>query len=197
MKTKRSKRNLSLLALVLGLAAALPSFAQEPGANDTQAQRPPESQPPAANRDPLEDLQLTGEQRAAIRAIRIANKDEQMAVNQRLRLAQMALEDALDADYPNEALVEQRAKEVGEAQVAAIRMRAVREIRIRRVLTPEQQAKLREIRLKVREAEAIKQRQQRIQNQIDQRRRLRNGPTQGNGIAPDPGPRRNSLPRRP
>jgi Spy/CpxP family protein refolding chaperone len=196
MKTKRSKRNLSLLALVLGLAAALPTFAQEPGANSTQAQRPPESQQPAANRDPLEDLQLTGEQRAAIRAIRIANRDEQMAVNQRLRQAQMALEDALDADYPNEALVEQRAKEVGEAQVAAIRMRAVREVRIRRVLTPDQQAKLREIRFKVREAEAIKQRQQRIQNQINQRR-PRNGPTQGNGIAPDPSLRRNNLPRRP
>lgn len=196
MKSNRSKRNLLLPALLLGLTVALPSFAQEPGVNNPQAQRPPESQQPAPNRDPLEDLQLTGEQRAAIRAIRMANKDDQMAVNQRLRQAQIALEDALDADYPNEALVEQRAKEVGEAQVAAIRMRSVREVRIRRVLTPEQQAKLREIRLKVREAEAIKQRQQRMQNQINERR-PRNGPTQGNGIAPDTGLRRNNLPRRP
>jgi len=197
MKTIRSKRNLSLLALVLGLTVTLPSFAQEPATNNAQAQRPPETQQPTANRDPLEDLQLTGEQRAAIRAIRIANKDEQMTVNQRLRLAQIALEDALDADYPNQSLVEQRAKEVGEAQVAAIRMRALREVRIRRVLTPEQQAKLREIRVKVREAEAIKQRQQRIQNQINEGRRPRNGPNQGNGIAPGPGIRRNGLPRRP
>ncbi|HXM36547.1 MAG TPA: hypothetical protein VN920_15235, partial [Pyrinomonadaceae bacterium] len=135
-------------------------------------------------------------QRAAIRAIRIANRDEQMTVNQRLRLAQMALEDALDADYPNEALVEQRAKEVGDAQVAAIRTRALREVRIRRVLTPEQQGKLREIRLKVREAEVIKQRQQRIQNQINDRRRPRNLPNHGNSIAPEPGMRRNDLPRR-
>jgi len=87
---------------------------------------------------------LTGEQRAAIRAIRITSRDEQIVVNERLRLAQRALEDALDADYPSEALVEQRAKEVGEAQVAAVRMRALREVRIRRILNPEQQARLRE-----------------------------------------------------
>lgn len=194
MKINRSKRNLSLLALVLGLTVTLPSFAQEPGANSTQSQRPPESQAPPANQDPVENLQLTGEQRAAIRAIRIANRDEQMAANQRLRQANRALDDALDADYPNEALIEQRAKELGDAQAAAVRLRALRELRIRRVLTPAQQATLRELRRKTHEAEL--QRQQRIQNQ-DEGRRPRNGPTQGNGIAPTPGLRRNNLPRRP
>jgi len=103
-----------------------------------------------------------------------------IVVNERLRLAQRALEDALDADYPSEALVEQRAKEVGEAQVAAVRMRALREVRIRRILNPEQQARLREVRLKIREAEAFKQRQQRIQN--NEGRRRRNLPNQGNSI---------------
>ena len=193
MKTNRSKRNLSLLALVLGLTVTLPSFAQEPGANSNQVQRPQESQQPPANQDPVENLQLTGEQRAAIRAIRIANRDEQMALNQRLRQANRALDDALDADYPNEALIEQRAKEFSEAQAAAVRLRVLRELRIRRVLTPAQQATLRELRRRAHEAET--QRQQRIQNQNNDGRRPRNGPTQGNGIAP--GLRRNNLPRRP
>jgi hypothetical protein len=104
----------------------------------------------------------------------------------------IALEDALDADYPNEALIEQRVKEVAEAQVAQVRMRALQEVRIRRVLTPAQQATLRELRLKAREADG--RRQQRMQNEG---RRPRNGPTQGNGIAPGPELRRNNLQRRP
>jgi len=194
MKTNKRKRNLLLLALVLALAVTLPTFAQEPGQNSTAAQRPPESQQPALNQDPVENLQLTGEQRAAIRAIRIANKDEQFVVNQRLRRARMALEDALDEDYPNEALIEQRVKEVGEAQAAQARMKALQELRIRRVLTPAQQATLRELRQSIRDAEL--RRQRRMQNQNDGRP-LRNGQTQGNGVAPGPALRRNTLPRRP
>ena len=195
MKTNRSKRNLSLLALALGLTVTLPSFAQEPAASSTQSQRPPESQQPPANQDPLEDLQLTGEQRAAIRAIRIANRDEQMAINQRLQQANRALEEALDADNPNEALIELRVKEIGEVQAAAVRLRVRRELRIRRVFTPAQQVMLRELRRKAHEAEA--QRQQRIQNQNNEGRRPRNRPNQGNSIAPGPDLRRNNLPRRP
>lgn len=193
MKTNKSKRNLSLLAVVLGLTVTLPSFAQEPNSN--QPVRPSDSQPPPANQDPLEGLQLTGEQRAVIRAIRVANRDEQVEVNQRFKLAKMALEDALDADYPNEALVAQRAKEVGEAQVAVVRMQSLREVRIRRVLTPEQQAKLRELRLKAREAETV--RQQRLRDRINEGRRGRNLPNQGNGVAPRQRLRARDLPLRP
>lgn len=195
MKAIRSKRNLSLLAVVLGLALTLPAFAQEPGPNSTPAQRPAEGQQASVNQDPVDNLQITGEQRAAIRSIRIATRDEQMAINQRLRRANMALEDALDADYPNEALIEQRVKEIAEAQVAQVRLRAMREVRIRRVLTPAQLATLRELRGKTREAET--RRQQRIQNQNNEGRPRRNGQTQGNGIAPGPGMRRDDLPRRP
>ena len=193
MKTNKGKRNLSLLAVVLGLTVTLSSFAQQPNSN--QSVVPPDSQQPAANQDPLEGLQLTGEQRAAIRAIRLLNRDQQMAVNQRFRQAKMALEDALDADYPDEALVEQRAKEVGEAQVAVVRMQALREVRIRRVLTLEQQAKLRDLRLKAREAEAV--RQQRLRNRINEGRGGRNLPNQGNGVAPRQGLRGKDLSGRP
>jgi len=194
MNSSKSKRNLSLLTLVLGLTVTFPAFAQEPGANNNLGQRPAEGQQPPVNQDPVENLELTGEQRAAIRAIRIANRDEQFAVNQRLKQARMAWEDALDADYPNEALIEKRVKELGEAQVAQVRLRSLQELRIRRLLTPAQQATLRDLRLRAREAEAHRQR--RIQNQNDVRR-PRNGPTQGNGIAPSPGSRPNNLLRRP
>lgn len=193
MKTNKGKRNLSLLAVVLGLTVTLPSFAQQPSSN--QPGPPSDTQQPPANQDPLEGLQLTGEQRAAIRAIRLLNRDEQVTVNQRFRQAKIALEDALDADYPNEALVAQRAKEVGEAQVAVVRMQALREVRIRRVLTPEQQAKLRELRLRARENDTV--RQQRLRDRRNEGRRGRNLPNQGNGVAPRQGLRGKNLPTRP
>jgi len=197
MKTNRSKRNLSLLAVALGLTVTLPSFAQEPATNNSQPQQPAETQQVQANQDPLETLRLTGDQRAQIRAIREANKDERSAVTLRLRQAQVALEDALDSDNPNETAIEQRAKELGEAQAAAIRLRSLQEVRIRRVLTLEQQAVLRDLRFRSRQAEAFKRRQQRIQNEINQGRRPGNRPNQGNGIAPGPGRRNVIQPKQP
>src|SRR5258708_23442609 len=196
MKTNRSKRNLSLLA-ALGLTVTLPSCAEEPTTNNSQPQQAAETQQVQANQDPLETLRLTGDQRAQIRAIREANKDERFAVTLRLRQAQVALEDALDSDNPNETAIEQRAKELGEAQAAAIRLRSLQEVRIRRVLTLEQQAVLRDLRFRSRQAEAFKRRQQRIQNEINQGRRPGNRPNQGNGIAPGPGRRNVIQPKQP
>jgi len=42
-----------------------------------------------------------------------------------LRETTVALDEALDADTPNEALIEQRVRESGEAQTALIRLRAL------------------------------------------------------------------------
>ena len=195
MRLDNSKRNLSLLGLVLSLAVTLPTFAQEPGANSTQAARPVEGQQQPPNQDPLETLQLTGEQRAAIRAIRITSRDEQQALTQRLRRANRALDDALDANEPNEAQIDQCVREYGEAQAALARLRVSRELRIRRVLTPAQNTLLSDIRKKAHEAQ--EQRQERNQNPNNDRRGLRNRPGQSNSIAPGPDLRRNGLPRRP
>ena len=145
MRLDNSKRNLSLLGLVLSLTVTLPTFAQESGANSTQAARPVEGQQQPANQDPLASLQLTGEQRAAIRAIRITSRDEQAALTQKLRRTNRAIEEALDAEEPSGALIEQRVKEFGEAHAALRRLMVNRELRIRRVLTAEQRATLRDL----------------------------------------------------
>jgi Spy/CpxP family protein refolding chaperone len=189
MRLDNSKRNLSLLGLVLSLAVTLPTFAQEPGANSTQAARPVEGQQQPANQDPLASLQLTGEQRAAIRAIRITSRDEQAAITQKLRRANRAIEEALDTEEPNEALIEQHVKEFGEAHAALRRLIVKRELSIRRVLTPEQRAVLRDL---VHKAQINAQEQR--QNQNNERG---NRPRQSNSIAPGPDLRRNGLPRRP
>jgi Spy/CpxP family protein refolding chaperone len=186
MRLDNSKRNLSLLGLVLSLAVTLPTFAQEPGANSTQAARPVEGQQQPVNQDPLASLQLTGEQRAAIRAIRITARDEQAALTQRLRRANRAIEEALDAEEPSDALIEQRVKEFGEAHAALRRLTVNRELRIRRVLTPEQRAILRDLQINAHEREQPKNQNERG-----------NRPRQSNSIAPGPDLRRNGLPRRP
>ncbi|MEP6706046.1 MAG: Spy/CpxP family protein refolding chaperone [Pyrinomonadaceae bacterium] len=127
---------------------------------------PPQTQNPQMNLqgDPIRQLNLSAEQVEKIRAIREQNKDERFALNQRLRRAQRALDEAIQADNSSEALIEQRAHDLAEAQADATRMRAITEIRIRRVLTPEQLIKLRTLR---QQAQTLRE-EQRLQgnNQI-------------------------------
>lgn len=93
-------------------------------------------------------LNLTPDQVAQIKAIREQNRDQWRAVRQRLRQAQSALDEAIYADNADEALIEARARDLAEAQTALVRMRALTELKIRRVLTQEQLNTLRTLRQK-------------------------------------------------
>ena len=83
-------------------------------------------------------LNLTPDQVSKIREIRRANRLEWQAARQRVRQARRALDQAIYSDDASEALIEQRAREVAEAQAAEVRLRALTELGIRRILTPEQ-----------------------------------------------------------
>ena len=142
---RRKLTGLVLAGLLSGIAllssATLAAGQQNPG--DSPQNQSSQMGPQG---DPIRQLNLTAEQVEKIRAIREQNKDERFALNQRLRRAQLALDDAIQADNSSEALIEQRAHELADAQAAATRMRAITEIRIRRVLTPERLTKLRALR---------------------------------------------------
>ena len=127
------------------------------------AQDPLAPQPPA---DPIQQLNLTPEQRQQIRRLTAETRDERQNTNRRLREANMALDQALDAEPLDENLVEQRIKEVAAAQAAQVRMRAHMEMRIRRLLNSEQLATLRRLRLQLRDVIAP----QRQNNQPNPRR---------------------------
>ena len=167
-------------------ASAIVTVAQQPNNEPAQAQS--QSGPPG---DPIRQLNLTAEQVEKVRAIREQSKDERLAINQRLRTAQRALDEAIESDGATEALIDQRARELAEAQVASIRMRAVTEMRIRRVLTPEQLTKLRDLRqraLSFREGQRI----QRGNDQMrppDRMQRRRNALQRDGNFRPDAGPR--------
>jgi Spy/CpxP family protein refolding chaperone len=101
--------------------------------------------------DPIRQLNLTPEQREQIRAIREHNQNERAVTAQKLREANRALEQALNVENPDEAVVEQRLKDVADAQASQTRMRVLTEIRIRRVLTAEQRVLLRSLQEQARE----------------------------------------------
>lgn len=78
--------------------------------------------PPSS--DPIQQLNLTPEQRQQIRRLTAETRDERQTTNRRLREANAALDQAIDADQIDEDLVEQRINEVAAAQAAQTRMRA-------------------------------------------------------------------------
>lgn len=136
--------------------------------------------------DPIRELNLSPEQRERIRAIREQLQDERATINQRLRETNRALDEALDADNPDESVVEERLRDAAAAQAAATRMRVLSEVRIRRVLTPEQLVTLRGLRQNARRFMRERQRdnlEMRRQNRVNRQRGLRN---QRNGLGPLP-----------
>jgi Spy/CpxP family protein refolding chaperone len=140
---------IALVLLLLITASASQTFAQTPGeaAPEDAAQ---------GNQDAnwVTALGLTPEQIARIRAIRMQNRAEWQAAKQRVNQAQRALDQAIYSDEVSEAIIEQRSREVAEAQAAEVRLRAMTELGIRRVLTLQQLNTFRMIRgQRIREAQ--------------------------------------------
>jgi Spy/CpxP family protein refolding chaperone len=185
---KLSGRILVLLVAVVFLAAV-------PVIHGQTAQQQPATPEPQQGVDPIRQLNLTPEQRQQIRSIREQNKTERAAINERLRESNRILEEALNAENPDEALVEQHVREVAAAQAAAMRMRILTEIRVRRVLTPEQRVILRSLQRQakdIRRERLLADPDERQRRQEERSRALQN---QRNGLEPI-FPRRQN-PRRP
>lgn len=139
---------------ILTLLAVLVFFAVVPSVYAQTVQRSPagqELQQGGSGGDPIRQLNLTPEQREQIRSIREHNKTERAAINERVSDTNRALEAALDSENPDEAVVEQRVRDVAAAQAAAMRVRILTEVRIRRVLTPEQRVILRSLQQQAKE----------------------------------------------
>lgn len=171
---KQSGRLLALIALLgfLGAAAS--------GQTVQQQQATPEAQQGSAGGDPIRQLNLSPEQREQIRSIREHNKEERAAIAARVGETNRALEEALNSDNPDDAIIEQRVRDVATAQAAAMRMRILTEVRIRRVLTVEQRNILKALQQQARENRrerllvAPENRQQRLERR-EERQNQRNG----------------------
>ncbi|HEY0079903.1 MAG TPA: periplasmic heavy metal sensor [Pyrinomonadaceae bacterium] len=139
--------------------AQMPSAAQdeEPtGEADARGRRPGGRRERDARL--LERLGLSPEQRAQIRAIRQETEAEGRPLMRRLRQARRALDEAVYSESADEATVDARVRELALAQEAFARLRAFTEMKVRRVLTPQQLAIVRDLR------------RQALQRQLRQRR---------------------------
>ncbi|HEV2763066.1 MAG TPA: Spy/CpxP family protein refolding chaperone, partial [Pyrinomonadaceae bacterium] len=144
-----------LAALALSALLLLPAHAraQVPPQEDAPA---PDSPAPRRRRDAaglLARLNLTPEQRAQIRDIRRQTELQGRPLLQRLRQARRTLDAAIYSDTADDASVQERLREFTHAQSEVARLRALTELRVRRVLTPEQLGVLRDMRRRARLAQ--------------------------------------------
>lgn len=144
-------RNAPIALLTLAAAATLlvaggPLRGQTPQPPQTSTDAVQQQRPMNQIEQMLRPLNITPEQARQIREIYSDLSEERQAANFRLRTAQRALTEAIQAPTPNEALIEQRSKEVADAQANTIRLRSLTEARILQVLTQEQRQKLRILR---------------------------------------------------
>ena len=157
-----------LAAVCFGLALLLsplcaPAVAQE--------QDEPEARPQATPRRPareinlMQRLNLTREQRQRLREIRQQSEPELRDLARRVRLARRALDEAVYADAADEALVEQRSRELAVLQNLLTHTRAVTEMKVRRVLTDEQLRLFRNLRRQAQRRQMLQRRMNRALRQ--------------------------------
>lgn len=129
--------------------------------------------------DLITRLNLTQDQVRQIREIRMNNAEEMRNTRQRMIRAQNALDEAIYADSVDESAIEAHASDLAAAQAAVARLRALTELRIRRLLTPEQLNLLRSFRQQARERGRQDQRRRQDSSAFQERQRP-------NGFRPNP-----------
>jgi Spy/CpxP family protein refolding chaperone len=144
-----------LTAIVLFSASSL--FAQNNVAN--AAVKPSADQAKQQEERPnlFRELGLTPDQIAQIKGINIERKPLMEEATRKLREANKNLDMAIYADTPNEADVQARLEEYRQAQAEVVRLRFMSEFAVRKVLTPEQLVKFRDLRRKFAEMRRARQ----------------------------------------
>jgi Spy/CpxP family protein refolding chaperone len=173
----RLSRSVILSIKIAIIVATFVLFAAAPSISAQAPEQPPQQK--GFGGDPVRQLNLTPEQRELIRAIREQSRGDRATVNQRVREANKALEEALDAEAAEQAIIEQRIQEVAAAQAAAMRMRIMTEVKIRQVLTAEQRTMLKLMRRNVHERrerrlDGTEQRQRRLERRTERLQQRRN-----------------------
>lgn len=119
----------------------------------------------------LRELDLTPEQVSQIRQINQTNRQEIRAAQQRVIETRRELDQAIYAEKADEANVQIKLREFQGAQAEVAELRAKTEFSIRKVLTPEQLLRFRELRQNF---EQFRKNRQQNPNQFRMRNQLRN-----------------------
>ncbi|MEQ1922421.1 MAG: hypothetical protein ABL952_07920 [Pyrinomonadaceae bacterium] len=94
----------------------------------------------------LRQLGLSREQIQQIRRMNMERKPLMDEAQKRLRIANRSLDEAIYADQVNDTDVQARLKELQLAQADVARIRFMNELFVRKILTPEQLVRFRELR---------------------------------------------------
>lgn len=158
MKKILSSNFLMLLLMILATAAT----AQNDVTNDFD--RPADNDQPPRQERLAEFLGLSAEQIAQIQMIRREQAPLMRDARIRQREARSKLDEVIYADQFDEMTVQLHLRQFLEAQAEVTRLRLMNELTLRRILTPEQLVKFRNVR------ERMKKRAQRQQNRRNLRR---------------------------
>lgn len=96
----------------------------------------------------LQELELTPEQIQQIKRFNQNRKSSMIEAQRRVREATLNLDQAIYADALNEIEVGARLKELQAAQAEIAKLRSYNELEVRKILTPDQLIKFRELRRK-------------------------------------------------
>jgi len=141
-------KKFNLFSFLLVCLLSLSSFS----AVNAQEEMPPADAPQkefnraAPRPNLLRELGLTREQIQQIRRINFNRKSIMMDAQRRVREATRNLDRAIYADALNENEITARLKDLQNAQAEIARLRSSNELEVRKILTPEQLVKFRELR---------------------------------------------------
>lgn len=156
--------NIVVLALAFGVAA-MSVAAQTTPAAEAKPTPAANDQQPENKINFLAQLGLSREQMQQIRRLNAERRPLMVAAQMRLRTANRALDEAIYSDTMSDTDVDARTKEVQDAQADVVRIRSMSEFSIRKILTPEQLARFRELRAQFEE----------VRKNLDLRRRRNAG----------------------
>ena len=177
MMTKMTMRRWLAPAVVMvalgTLVVADAASAQPPGGRGAHAGRMGRrGGPPLAGQlMHLRALDLSEAQREQIRSIHVQSGEATRAVDQRVRVARQALQDAVTADVVNEGAIRAVANELGMVEGEAAVHRAYLYAQVWQMLTPEQQVAAREAEAEM--ERRMGQRQQRMGERRERRQQHR------------------------
>ena len=161
---------LILAALLIAFSFSITRAQEEPSSPDEP--KPNFNQKPRPNL--LAELNLSQTQIQQIRRINQASKIKRQEAHQLVREAQRALDQAIYADAADEVEIQNRLKNLQSAQAEVIKLRSLTEYAVRKVLTPEQLVRFREVRQRFMEAAEENRLNQPDKRPFNQNRRFNN-----------------------
>ncbi len=135
----------TLLIVLFALALGAVAFGQ---ATPAETPQPTAQKPPDVRTAALGQLGLSREQIQQIRRVNMERKPLMDAAQTRLKEANRLLDETIYSDQATETDVQARLKEAQLAQAEVARIRFMNEFAVRRVLTPDQLVRFRDLRQK-------------------------------------------------